>query len=128
MAASSPRLQREYLTMRYMVGIHCRGRQHAAAAGAPCPECSEFLAYAQRRLQKCPYGEHKPTCARCPIHCYKPAQRERARIVMRYAGPRMLLRHPWLGLLHMLDKLRRVEHPMTARRSRRHSTGTTSTR
>ncbi|MTW23034.1 hypothetical protein GJ668_18465 [Allochromatium palmeri] len=27
---------------------------------------------------------------------------------MRYAGPRMPLRHPWLALLHMLDKLRQV--------------------
>jgi hypothetical protein len=35
---------------------------------------------------------------------------------MRYAGPRMALRHPWLSLLHVLDKLRHVEHPMEARR------------
>jgi hypothetical protein len=125
---SSPRLQREFRTMQRMVGIYCGGQHRPAGASTSCPECDDFLAYAQQRLAKCPYGEHKPTCARCPIHCYKPAQRERARIVMRYAGPRMMLRHPWLGLLHVLDKLRRVEHPMTARRRRRHSTGTTSTR
>jgi hypothetical protein len=35
---------------------------------------------------------------------------------MRYAGPRMAWRHPWLSLAHVLDKLRRVEHPMAARR------------
>ena len=31
----------------------------------------------------------------------------------------MLLRHPWLTLTHFMDKARRVEHPMTARRKQR---------
>jgi Nitrous oxide-stimulated promoter len=38
---------------------------------------------------------------------------------MRYAGPRMTLRHPWLSLTHLTDKLRRVEHPMETRRRHR---------
>jgi hypothetical protein len=29
-----------------------------------------------------------------------------AREVMRYAGPRMLSRHPWLALMHFFDTLR----------------------
>lgn len=37
---------------------------------------------------------------------------------MRYAGPRMTYRHPWLSLMHLVDKLRNVEHPMAARRRR----------
>ena len=109
------RLDREYRTMRCMVQIYCAGH-HAIADGALCVECREFLEYAQRRLEKCPFGEDKPVCAKCPIHCYKHAQREQARSIMRYSGPRMVLRHPWLSLTHMLDKLRRVEHPMDARR------------
>jgi hypothetical protein len=32
--------------------------------------------------------------------------RERITIVMRYAGPRMMFRHPILALLHQLDALR----------------------
>jgi hypothetical protein len=32
--------------------------------------------------------------------------RERVRAVMRYAGPRMLLRHPILAVLHLLDGMR----------------------
>ena len=109
------RLTREFRTMQRMVEVHCADR-HGSQRGATCADCGEFLAYVQRRLEKCPYGEDKPTCAKCPIHCYKPAQREMAREVMGYAGPRMPLRHPWLSLLHVLDKLRRVEHPMDARR------------
>jgi len=77
------------------------------------------LRYADGRLEKCPYGTDKPTCARCPIHCYKREQREQARTVMKYAGPRMPGRHPWLSLAHLLDKARRVEHPMEMRRRQR---------
>lgn len=45
------------------------------------------------------YG--KNTCRLCPIHCYKPAMKERMREVMRYAGPRMLLYHPAAALRHL---------------------------
>ena len=114
------RLRREWRTMQAMVAIYCRGHGHTAAAGQKlCNDCGGFLDYAARRLEKCPYGPAKPTCAKCPIHCYKPQPREFARQVMRYAGPRMMLRHPWLSLTHFTDKLRRVEHPMAARRQRR---------
>jgi len=118
MTLETRRLKREHRTMACMVEIYCRDH-HGSGAAAPCTECREFLDYAERRLEKCPYGEQKPTCARCPIHCYKPAQREHARVVMRYAGPRMTWRHPWLSLTHLLDKLRRVEHPMETRRRQR---------
>jgi Nitrous oxide-stimulated promoter len=114
----SGRLGREFRTMRCMVEIYCADH-HVAGRGVLCPDCEQFLAYAGRRLEKCPYGEDKPVCAKCPIHCYKHAQREQARAIMRYAGPRMLLSHPWLSLTHMFDKLRRVEHPMESRRRER---------
>jgi hypothetical protein len=113
---ATPRLKREFLTMQRMVEIWCAGHHGRRAGDGPCADCSEFLGYAARRLEKCPYGEAKPTCAKCPIHCYKRAQREQARQIMRYAGPRMTLRHPWLSLMHLVDKLRKVEHPMEIRR------------
>jgi hypothetical protein len=111
----SARIRREFETMRRMVGIYCAAH-HSTPDASLCRECDQFMDYAQRRLDKCPYGEDKPTCARCPIHCYKPAQREQARAIMRYAGPRMMWRHPWLSLTHALDKFRKVEHPMAMRR------------
>jgi len=45
----------------------------------------------------------KPTCAKCPVHCYQRDRREQARVMMRYAGPRMLWEHPVLSLRHWLD-------------------------
>jgi hypothetical protein len=116
------RLAREFRTMQRMIEIHCADK-HGKPRGTLCDGCAEFLVYVERRLEKCPYGEDKPTCAKCPIHCYKPLQRDMAREVMRYAGPRMPWRHPWLSLLHVVDKLRRVEHPMDARRREREAAG-----
>jgi hypothetical protein len=110
------RLEREHRTLVRMTGIYCADH-HARAPGAGlCPDCRSLMDYAERRLAKCPYGSEKPTCAKCPIHCYKADPRERVRTIMRYAGPRMTWRHPVLSLLHLLDKLRRVEHPMKRRR------------
>ena len=67
-------------------------------------ECNELHTYAMSRLERCPFGQEKPTCATCQIHCYKPQLRERIREVMRFAGPRMLWRHPILAIRHVLDR------------------------
>ena len=82
-----------------MVEIYCADH-HAAPAGL-CLECRQVLAYARERLDRCPYGDDKPTCQACPVHCYRPEQREAVRAVMRYAGPRMFWRHPWLAIVHL---------------------------
>jgi len=111
-------LARERETMAKMIGIYCAGR-HEASGGELCSRCQDFLDYAEIRLQKCPYGDEKPTCANCPVHCYKPARRAQAREIMRYAGPRMLLRHPLLSIAHQLDGLRRARHPRHLTREQR---------
>jgi hypothetical protein len=115
---SEGRLHREFVTMQRMVEIYCTDH-HVAGGGMLCPDCDRFLAYAQKRLEKCPYGPSKPTCAKCPVHCYKPEPRALASRVMKYSGPRMAWKHPWLSLVHFIDKARRVDHPMAMRRRNR---------
>ncbi len=88
-----------------MVRISCRGR-HGTRKGL-CSDCEDLLDYAWERLNACPFQAEKPTCAQCPIHCYRPSRRQEMQAVMRYAGPRMVLRHPWLALCHLVDGLRR---------------------
>ena len=100
-------LARELLTIGKMVGIYCADH-HDTSADVLCESCQEFMDYAEVRLEKCPYGEDKPTCANCPIHCYRPEPRERMREVMRFSGPRMLKRQPVLAILHMIDDRRPV--------------------
>lgn len=105
----TPRLQREQATMVVMLRLYCRGHHADTYAGQPtdadglCPACATLLAYSRKRLAACPFGPEKPTCANCQIHCYGPKQREQTREVMRYAGPRMLLRHPILAITHVID-------------------------
>ncbi len=95
------RINRERRTIQTMVEIYCQENHHPA--GGLCPECQQLTVYAMQRLEKCPFQAEKPTCAKCPIHCYKPAMRLQVRQVMRYSGPRMMLHHPILALCHMLD-------------------------
>ena len=71
-----------------------------------CPQCQALLDYAIQRLEHCRFGKDKPSCTRCPVHCYKPAMREQIRQVMRYSGPRMLLHDPILAIGHLWDFLR----------------------
>jgi len=105
MASQHSRTVREQKTVEAMIGIYCR-EQHATGDG-PCAECEALAEYARLRLQKCPFQQNKTTCTKCPVHCYKPEMRKKVRAVMRYAGPRMMFRHPVLAFLHVLDGLSR---------------------
>lgn len=102
MTAAERRVAREWKTIQAMIRIYCR-RLHGGS-GALCAACEELRRYAERRLEKCPFAEEKPTCVKCPVHCYESGMRDRVRQVMRTSGPRMLLRHPLLALLHLRDE------------------------
>lgn len=84
-----------------MIRLYCR-KKHGQQEGGLCPECRRLAEYARVRSEKCPFMEKKTFCSNCRVHCYKPEMREEIRRVMRYAGPRMLLRHPALALWHVL--------------------------
>lgn len=99
------RRARELKTIEAMMRLYCRGHGHQG--GSPlCAECAALLEYATRRLERCVFGDAKPACTNCLVHCYNAEMRERVRVVMRWAGPRMSLRHPILAALHLLDKRR----------------------
>jgi hypothetical protein len=99
------RIEREKRTVSGMIALYCRA--HHSAGAALCEDCLRLRDYALARLDRCPFGADKPTCADCPVHCYKPDMRARIKTVMRYSGPRMSYRHPLLALMHWLDSLRR---------------------
>ena len=99
------RIESEKRTIEYMIRLHCRLRHGKREL---CPECAGLLDYALGRLSACRYGESKTSCRTCPTHCYRPSERERIRAVMRYTGPRMLLRRPLEYILH--DRRNRRPH------------------
>ena len=99
--ARHPRLARELKTIRTMALMHCRD-VHGTREGL-CAQCETLMDYATRRLDRCVFGDGKPTCANCKVHCYNAEHREAVRTMMRYAGPKMLLRHPMLAIAHVID-------------------------
>jgi hypothetical protein len=109
-AENNPRIARESKTIGNMVFMYCR-KKHGVK-NALCGECGELLKYALSRLEKCPFQEGKSTCAKCPVHCYKPGMKNRILEVMRFSGPRIIFHHPVMALRHMVDGFRRepVKH------------------
>ena len=97
------RLDRERETVEVMLSIYCRGTHHNDGL---CSECEELRIYSGRRLEACRFGEEKPVCGQCPVHCYKPDMRVKIKRVMRYAGPRMFFHHPGLAIEHVKDRIK----------------------
>ena len=98
----SNRVEEEKVTVALMVRMYCR---HKEGNRDLCPECSELLGYALMRLDQCKFGGSKPTCRKCPVHCYNGVMRDRIRKVMRWAGPRMMLYHPIAAVRHLLREI-----------------------
>ena len=73
------RIDREKLTIRSMIALYQRR----------CPDAQNDAAhyqmlndYADKRLDKCVFGEDKPACKQCPVHCYQPAKREEMKQIL----------------------------------------------
>lgn len=101
------RLYREKKTIEKMVILYCKNHH---VGQAPCSECSQLIDYALNRVEKCKFGDNKPTCAKCTIHCYRKNERETIRNIMRYSGPRMIIHHPYLALMHLIDGMVKREN------------------
>ena len=97
------RILREQVSIEKMIVLYCN-EQHHTRSGL-CDDCRTLLEYALQRLQHCIFSEDKPVCAKCPVHCYRKTMRDEIITVMRYAGPRMIYKHPVLAIRHLIDSL-----------------------
>lgn len=98
------RIEREKITVGAMVKLYCKLNHNTH--GILCDECGTMFDYVMLKLDKCPFEEDKPTCLNCSIHCYKSAEREKIREIMRFSGPKMIWHHPILAMLHLIDNRR----------------------
>ena len=103
---SSNRLKSEFKTLTAMITIYCEA--HHDSNKTLCANCQELLNYAKKRLANCPFQEKKPTCGKCPVHCYKKSMQDKVQMVMKYSGPRMVYRHPIMALKHLIDGNQKV--------------------
>jgi hypothetical protein len=101
MNLTNKRILREQESIEKMIAIYCKGTHQSH--GRLCEECASLSAYAKERLARCVFRESKPVCAKCTVHCYQENMRNKIIQVMRYAGPRMIYKHPLLAILHLID-------------------------
>jgi hypothetical protein len=97
------RRERESVIVQTMIKMYCRENHNSK--GTLCEKCEPLSKYAEKRLLSCMYGDIKPVCKHCPVHCYSPAKREQMRKVMQWAGPRMIFRKPVFAIMHIIDNL-----------------------
>ncbi len=100
----SNRIEREKRTVGNMVKMYCDHNHNKTIL--ICSDCNELLEFANDRINRCIFHEDKPVCSECKIHCYRKDMREKIKTIMRFAGPKMIFRHPILGIRHLIDKRR----------------------
>lgn len=95
---------REFLTVKCMIEIYCE-KKHGKKIGL-CQECNELLAYAKQKLQLCPFYNNKPACKDCEVHCYQQPFSNKIIDVMKFSGPRMLIKHPVFSISHLWKSIK----------------------
>jgi hypothetical protein len=95
------RIENEKRVVERMIRLYCR---HKLGLNELDAEHEALLEYAHKRLTMCKFGESKPACKRCPIHCYRSDMRAKIREIMRWAGPRMIIYDPIAAIKHILNK------------------------
>lgn len=98
MSKTQKKREQEKATIAYMIAYYCKKVHHEKSM---CANCQSLLAYANQRIDYCPFMETKTFCSACKVHCYKSEKRVEIRKVMRYSGPRMLFHKPIMVLRHL---------------------------
>ena len=97
------KIEREKQTVRKMIELYSRHHLHQDNLSEDYQHLAD---YAWQRLDHCRFGERKPVCKACPIHCYAPKEREEIRKVMRWTGPRMMIYAPKAAFIHTFMMLK----------------------
>ncbi|HCM89632.1 MULTISPECIES: nitrous oxide-stimulated promoter family protein [Vagococcus] len=97
-----PKISFEKKTVKAMIEIYYKRYQDETHQ----IEKDDVESYAMARLNYCRFGEEKPTCKVCPVHCYKKSYKDKMQQIMRYSGPRMLIYHPVMSVEHFMKEWR----------------------
>jgi hypothetical protein len=110
---SEIRVEEDADSLSAMIDLYCRDKH--GTKEELCKDCISLRDYAVMLLERCIFLPQKPSCAKCPVHCYTPQRRQEIRQVMRYAAPRfyffrpgLTLRHFWHTIQHPSKKVREV--------------------
>jgi hypothetical protein len=98
------RINQQKKAISAMIKIYCNKKHNTK--GDLCTDCREILNYALLRLDNCKFGNNKPNCSDCKIHCYKKEMREKITEIMKYSGPRVIVYNPKIALEHLISKIK----------------------
>ena len=96
---------RERDSITKMIAIYCN--KHHNPGHCLCDDCINISEYAAKCISLCPYGADKPICGKCPSNCFRGDMYGKMVKIMRFAGPRMLYKHPILTARHILDAFKK---------------------
>lgn len=98
----------EQKVLSLMFRLYCKHYHTKESRGgeALCADCKRDLDYACKRSQHCPRMKEKSFCAFCPRKCYSLAMSEKISKVMKFAGPRLLLRKPSAVISHVIEGIK----------------------
>ena len=96
---------REQDSISKMIAIYCN--KHHNLSQSLCDDCINISEYAAKCISLCPYGPDKPVCGKCPSNCFRGDMYGKMVKIMRFAGPRMLYKHPFLTARHILDAFKK---------------------
>lgn len=85
---------------RIYCAAHCTGDRDAAGL---CPSCRATIDATLERAAACPFG-HEGNCRDCRVHCQRGEAQQHIRAIMRFAAPRMALRHPVMTIGYLRKK------------------------
>lgn len=97
------RVMREKATVKKMISLYCHSH-HSNSGSQLCDSCQTIYEYASKRIDVCVFGNDKPTCENCPVHCYNKEMKAKIKTIMRFSGPRMIYRQPIAAVNHFIDK------------------------
>ncbi len=92
-------IETEKKIVSLMIKYYCKIK-HKRKMSDLCTICNELIEYSLKKLSLCRYGDNKPQCNKCSIHCYSADKRIQIKDVMKTVGPIMLIFHPIKTLRH----------------------------
>ena len=103
-SASDGRVAKDRKVLEAIGCIFCKAHHSGEKdSRGLCPSCRETIETTLMRAAACPYG-HESNCQDCTTHCQRGEAQERIREIMRYASPRMALRHPFMTAEYLYRK------------------------
>lgn len=100
-------MDKDKRTLEAIGKIYCRGNHGGCERDSTglCPDCRQVIDSTLDRTASCPFG-HAQNCQDCHIHCQRGEAQQRIQDIMRYAAPRMALRHPVMTFGYLRKKIK----------------------